>query len=364
MRKVKNSKEKNLEPRDFIRHFRAECEISLWHSEFLLNGSLGKGMLITFKNGNFQNFLHKKQIKKFNKEGIELYGNKKTFEKYFFEFTAYVKKAKEKIIPKYSNVPSEMDEKELAAMNKFLGRLWYLYGFLEFPYQDLAIEKSKEEKGAVTNNLIKASQFKFQAREIMNAYFFKNGVIENILGYFLKYGVESRYLHYDELLKLLKGEKIDPNLSKERKRCYGLFKENEKIVRFSLDEANVLYKKFNPSLSKKFIKGISANPGLVRGRVIIAPMLNAKEDIKRVSKKMRVGDILVIETTSPDWLPLCKKAAVIVADQGGMLSHAAVVSRELKIPCIVGTQQATIIFKNGDFVEVDGNNGIVKKIPN
>ena len=58
----------------------------------------------------------------------------------------------------------------------------------------------------------------------------------------------------------------------------------------------------------------------------------------------------------------CRKAAAIVTDEGGITSHAAIVSRELGIPCIVGTQYATKILKDGDLVEVDANKGTVKKI--
>ena len=57
-----------------------------------------------------------------------------------------------------------------------------------------------------------------------------------------------------------------------------------------------------------------------------------------------------------------EKAGAIVTDEGGLTSHAAIVSRELKIPCIVGTKIATKILKDGDIVEVDAENGIVRKI--
>jgi len=70
----------------------------------------------------------------------------------------------------------------------------------------------------------------------------------------------------------------------------------------------------------------------------------------------------VSEATRPEYVPLMKKAAAIITDSGGMLSHAAVVSREMKKPCIVGLQIATKVFKDGDMVEVNATNGIVRKI--
>ena len=78
--------------------------------------------------------------------------------------------------------------------------------------------------------------------------------------------------------------------------------------------------------------------------------------------KMKQGDILITSMTTPDFVPLMQRAAGIVTDIGGLLSHAAIISREMSKPCIVGTGSATSIFKDGDLVEVDANNGTVKKL--
>jgi len=75
--------------------------------------------------------------------------------------------------------------------------------------------------------------------------------------------------------------------------------------------------------------------------------------------KMKQGDILVSIATDPDIVPAMKKAAAIVTEQGGVTSHAAIVSRELKIPCVIGTKIATKVLKDGMEVEVDANKGIV-----
>lgn len=78
--------------------------------------------------------------------------------------------------------------------------------------------------------------------------------------------------------------------------------------------------------------------------------------------KMKSGDILVSEFTAPELIQACNKAKAIVTDLGGMLSHAAIVSRELKIPCIVGTKHASRSLKNGDEVIIDVDLGTIKKI--
>ena len=103
------------------------------------------------------------------------------------------------------------------------------------------------------------------------------------------------------------------------------------------------------------LKGTPASAGKVRGTVCY--LKSAKEN-----NKIKKGQILVVSNTTPDFMPALKKAAAIVTNEGGLTCHAAIVSRELKIPSIVGTKIATQVFKDGDLVEVDANLGIIKKI--
>ena len=111
------------------------------------------------------------------------------------------------------------------------------------------------------------------------------------------------------------------------------------------------------------ITGTIANAGKVRGRVkVIKAGYDNYDSLQAMIMEMNIGDILFSETTSPDLLQACHKAGAIVTDQGGMLSHAAIVSRELGIPCIVGTMHGTRIFKDGDYVEVDAHEGVVRRV--
>ncbi len=71
------------------------------------------------------------------------------------------------------------------------------------------------------------------------------------------------------------------------------------------------------------------------------------------------GEVLVTHMTAPDWVPLMRKAAAIVTDSGGMTCHAAIVSRELGIPCVVGTAEATKVLRDGELVTVDAGEGVV-----
>ncbi|ABO07748.1 phosphoenolpyruvate synthase [Pyrobaculum calidifontis] len=101
------------------------------------------------------------------------------------------------------------------------------------------------------------------------------------------------------------------------------------------------------------VKGIPASPGVAVGTAKVCLTL---EDAK---KKLKKGDILVTKMTDPDWVPYMKLAAAIVTDEGGRTSHAAIVSRELGIPAVVGTGNATSVLKDGEVYTVDGSRGVV-----
>jgi len=102
----------------------------------------------------------------------------------------------------------------------------------------------------------------------------------------------------------------------------------------------------------KDFRVLTASLGKVRGRVRI---IKSVDEVYKVQK----GDILVAVMTRPDYVPAMKKAAAIVTNEGGVTSHAAIVSRELGIPCVIGTKIATEVLHDGDLVEVDANHGKV-----
>lgn len=104
---------------------------------------------------------------------------------------------------------------------------------------------------------------------------------------------------------------------------------------------------------KKELKGMVACRGYAKGSARV--LMNARE-----MSRMRRGDILVAQFTTPDFVPAMEKAAAIVTDQGGVSSHAAIVSRELGVPCVIGTQDATRVIKDGDMIEVDAEHGVVR----
>ncbi|HQF57216.1 MAG TPA: PEP-utilizing enzyme [Candidatus Magasanikbacteria bacterium] len=79
-------------------------------------------------------------------------------------------------------------------------------------------------------------------------------------------------------------------------------------------------------------------------------------------KDFEEGEIIISPMTEPSYLPIMKKALAFVTNEGGILCHASIVARELQKPCIIGTKIATHVFKDGDEVEVDATNGIIRKV--
>ena len=173
--------------------------------------------------------------------------------------------------------------------------------------------------------------------------------------------LQARYVVRDEYHDILVGNKkpFTSQQLNDRYQCCAHILENGRVRFYTGAKAKELKKLFiqNRTSIKKtnLIKGQVAYPGHAQG---IVKIVNATSDLKKFNEK----DILVSYSTNPSLVPAMNKAAAIVTNTGGITCHAAIVSRELKIPCIIGTKVATQVLKDGDRVEVDANRGIVKKV--
>lgn len=171
---------------------------------------------------------------------------------------------------------------------------------------------------------------------------------------------EFVYLRVTEIKSWFRaGELPSKQEIRKRMKSYCLYLKDGKVL-FFIDKNKYPKVKDNSSLNKiqsdkDSVKGSVAYRGIVQGKV---RLVNLTDDIKRVQR----GEILITKMTRPEMILGLERAAAFVTDQGGMLSHAAIVSREMKKPCIVGTKIATQVFKNGDLIEVDANSGIVRKL--
>ncbi|KKQ27703.1 MAG: Phosphoenolpyruvate synthase/pyruvate phosphate dikinase [Candidatus Magasanikbacteria bacterium GW2011_GWC2_37_14] len=160
-----------------------------------------------------------------------------------------------------------------------------------------------------------------------------------------------------EVVELLnKKQKGNQESIARRKDCFVLITNFEDRVFYEGEEAKVIVDKIGVvSLETDEIKGQVAFSGKVTG---IVKIVKGPDDFDKVNK----GDILVAMSTQPNYVPILKKVAAIVTEEGGVLCHASVISRELEIPCIIGTKIVTQVLKDDDMVEVDAEKGVVRKL--
>ena len=166
------------------------------------------------------------------------------------------------------------------------------------------------------------------------------------------------YLKPEEVLKSLRLNKDYSDEIRERKEDFMILFTGEGEAS-ALSGKNVkIFIKEHPNVRRiakevNQLKGVVAYRGTARGRVAI---VKKDEDLHHVKR----GDILVTVMTFPNFISAMEKASAFVTDEGGILCHAAIIAREMKKPCIIGTKIATKVLKDGDLVEVDANRGVVK----
>lgn len=193
-------------------------------------------------------------------------------------------------------------------------------------------------------------------------HWYSNRVFDEISRRLKLDGNLVRYTLPEEMENYLLGKKkIDLKRLKDRLNYFLIItRADGKLDLTEGEEAKKIVTKFLAEYHQvdkgaKEIKGRTAQPGRVSGRVRI--IMDAKE-----CDKVKHGDVLVTAMTSPDFMLAVKRAVAIVTDEGGITCHAAVIARELSIPCIIGTKNATKVLHDDDEVEVDAEKGIVKII--
>ena len=218
--------------------------------------------------------------------------------------------------------------------------------------------KAEGEKKQILDKFDEAGKEKIErASEWVWLRTYRGDILKYAYSKFLKFlerekTKDAKYYTVDEVLED-NFHKID---IKEREVFSSILLEG-KYYFFERKDCGKLEKYFLSEVVEKreIIEGQVANPGKARG---IVKIIKSIEDIKKMNK----GDILVSPMTEPKFVPAMEKAAAFVTDEGGILCHAAIVSREMGKPCIIGTKVATKALKDGDEVEVDANKGIVKII--
>jgi len=331
----------------------------------------------------FSESLNEGQIKKYYKE---INGNDVGFNDFFLIVS----------IPTFESFALRMD-RALISKKKSITGLQYLFSdYYITPQPHLVDEKIKEliiRRGGLVKirKEIKDTENELSRnRKIVSKYKMKLSGDKKLLCSFVQMSMYVRDIRKESLQKLLT---IISNVTRAiftnnglnpEDAAYAMYEDFEKDFHHSnyyLEEINKRKKGFVAMMNAKEIRfeygniskkkkqffrlidegtkgsfeiiGNIAYPGVVRGEVQI---VISKKDFSKFKK----GNILVTSMTRPEFIPIMKKAIAVITDEGGITCHAAIVSRELKIPCIIGTKKATRILHDGDTVDLDAIKGIVK----
>ncbi len=281
---------------------------------------------------------------------VQLFKDKKRFNEYYKKFENFLGSAEqnaEKLIK---------DNKLIEVIELFMEFLGF-YRYTESFYTELSYKICKEENDTTLNaNLIQLEKIKTQGRKFLNLFF--NGKDSYFSRVADKSGDREKFLNSS--VEELKIGKSVSQVELNKRKSNHILKENKFYA-----ENTVIYneiKEWKKSLlnSTNILKGTPACKGSVTGNAfVLSANFENFDELDNIIQNMPQDIILVSETTAPDIIRACYKAKAIVTNQGGLGSHAAITSRELKIPCVVGTKIATNIIKTGDLITVDGNKGVV-----
>lgn len=169
--------------------------------------------------------------------------------------------------------------------------------------------------------------------------------------------LDVKFLFKDELKQVLLNNKNFADLIRQRKDFYVLTNERGTLQTFFGAEAQRMAVEIEGRKETEVteLKGMCANKGYAKAR---ARIVRDPKDIQNETHDF----ILVASMTTPEFVVAMQKCLAIVTDEGGITCHAAIVAREMNKPCVIGTKNATKVFKHGDIIEVDADNGIVRKI--
>ena len=151
-----------------------------------------------------------------------------------------------------------------------------------------------------------------------------------------------------EIRTMIKNGQVPRKKIVKRKKIFAYYSYHNKNHIF-YGQAAKKFMKYFYNVSHKPQSGRVASPGRGQGQVCV---VRSQKDFN----KFKQGNILVVNNTTPDYIPIMNKASAIIAEEGGITAHVSIVSRELKIPCIIGVYRATKLFKNGQYISVDAIN--------
>ncbi len=340
-------------------------KIDFWARElrlplFWLPQLIKKDGLIFYKNSVCHLYYLNGREKRDAEYGYKFFTNKKKVSGYEKQ-AANVLKKMEEITHNYKKLDiKRVDDGELK--KRFLSILGFLdfYGNTYLKTEEACLSKLETEQKKYRKLISELGKLRFEFRRKGEPIFYI------LLGVLLKetgkrFHVKTHDLFFytrKEIEYLFRGKILGKNVIKDRSRGYAfMLVKNQEILLTGNKFKNLFKEVIIIKRGINQITGQVAMTGRATGKVHV--ILHNKRNILKEVSRFKGEEILVTEMTRPDTILACKKAVAIITDEGGITSHAAIISRELKIPCVIGTKIATQILKNGDLIEVDANHGIV-----
>lgn len=289
--------------------------------------------------------------KKCQEIALELFKNNEKFNTYYLDFKVFLDEAREKANKLINN------NQAIELIDLFLEFL-KLYRYTESFYTELSyktLESSKDNNLKINLKLLE--EIKTKARKFLNLFF--NGQQSYLSKIANKSENKEKFL-YSSIEEIREKKQISQEEINIRKKNHILDSSHKIHMEDSLKYNEI--KKWKDSLSNcsNFLKGTAASKGEVTGKAyVLSANFTNFDELDEIIEMMPKDIVLVSETTAPDIVRACYKAKAIVTNQGGLGSHAAIISRELQIPCVVGTKIATSVINTGDLITVNGNKGVV-----
>lgn len=302
----------------------------------------GKDAFCYYENNALKGYVENEEYSRLARVGHDLLKDGEFIHELFHEADKLSKELK--IIQSKLKKKNSRNLDTLAHLSLLLKKLYRNFFFTEEFYTD----KLDPDKDAELIEII--GKFRYEASKVcIQATEDVHDLAKYIVGKNPEFYLIEEILHENEPADL-----------NQRKTAFLLTQNDHRMKLFSGKEAVKMFKTMSQKsepYSRTKLAGMGASKGRVTGSVYKVSL--ASENLHDQIMKMPDGAILVTESTQPQLILACKKASAIIADEGGILSHAAIIARELGIPCVVGTRRGTQILNNFDNVFVDGKSGKV-----
>jgi phosphohistidine swiveling domain-containing protein len=348
--------------------------LSFLFCDMLASGFSYLEPLFIFYHGDFRQYFPNQVMEKAAREGYQWLSSAGGFAPYRAEFERFHVEAQARVAGILARDAKELTADDGRTVFESFADLMRRYSRMDIQFTNLTYHYADVDMN-VAENLRQLSEFKDVARAWVNdmliepdsAYAAMVDKIARLCGQ--PNEIVEGY-SVAEFLACMGGSNVDAaqvERAQERASAYAIYFRRDERKYLQGGAARDLYAEITSrekAVQESALIGQVANKPVpfVKGPVRVINIDYA--DVARMEHQMaemQNGEILVAEFTAPELMPACRKAAAIVTDLGGMLSHAAIVSREFGIPCLVGTRFASKILRNGDVVEIDLEAGLVNR---